>query len=228
MEWIQEQWEIGNHVRVIVVLLIALFVMYSVADQLYEIYVWGDQWWNSTPGETTGEEGDSSIAKEGSTPDKNGDYASMMTDFHNNVRRQCKVPNMTWDTKLAEYAQDYANQMANAGKLDHHLGTHHSYKDMNAGENLAMSGGLRGEDRIKTASINAINGWAGEGRKGPPPAPNHYTAMVWKGSKSLGCGVAEKNGQIYTACNYANSPPNMNYASTNKTEVPCTAPLQLN
>ncbi len=230
MEWIREQWYLGNKVRVFIIILIALFVIYSVAEQIFDVYQWGKSWGDNSELAPEKEESTTSVAEQVSTDNTSKtdtSYSAMMTNFHNNIRKQCKVPNMKWDEQLAAYAQDYANQMASAGKLDHHLGTHHSYKDMNAGENLAMSGGLNGEDRIKQASINAINGWAEEGRKGPPPAPNHYTAMVWKDSKKVGCGVAEKDGRIYTACNYSDGPPNMNYPSTNKVQVPCSDPLSL-
>lgn len=147
-----------------------------------------------------------------------------ITKLHNDARAKCgSKGNLQWDEGLAEYAKGYATKMAEKKKLSHTLDNHNSYADKNAGENLAMSGGSP-VPTLKEAALTAVNGWAEEGKKGPPEAPNHYTAMMWDDVEKIGCGQTKNGNTVYTACNYGGgSIPNMNYG-TGKS-VPCSSPI---
>ena len=56
----------------------------------------------------------------------------------------------------------------------------------------------------------------------------HYTAMMWKNNKQLGCGMGfnvEKGCQV-TACNYR-STPLTNLVGLEKDQVKCTHPINI-
>ena len=155
-----------------------------------------------------------------------------MLDYHNNIRKQCSSANkeLTWNSDLASYAQAYADKLANQNSctLDHTYQGHDSYKEKNAGENLAMYGSTGSLDQT-TIAKNAINGWAGEGygsgSKGGETG--HYTAMNWEGTGQVGCGFGTNTNKncVVTSCNYSNSEPNV--MGQYDQNVKCTNPLKL-
>lgn len=161
----------------------------------------------------------SSSSFTGSSSTSSG-WQQNILDYHNNVRQQCSSDNvtMTWDSDLAAYAQDYADQLSAAKQLTHSYDGHDSYKysghSNGAGENLwANEGGASGITDTDAAK-SAVNAWAGEGY-GADADPNaletgHYTAMNWRTSSKLGCGVSRNTdtGWAVVSCNYADGAAN--------------------
>jgi hypothetical protein len=103
---------------------------------------------------------------------------------------------VTWSNELATYAQNWANR----GQFAHS----NCYGNVKAGENLAA--GYR-------TITQAVAGWYGEvkdciwpgcqsGKGGA--AVGHFTAMVWKGVKEIGCGINPTgwNGMPMYVCEY--------------------------
>jgi pathogenesis-related protein 1 len=154
-----------------------------------------------------------------------------MTAAHNAVRAkvstQPPLPPLTWSSTLAEYAQQWATQLASSPSTCaapmHRSGAELQAKDY--GENLAAFSGRGQVGNVSTAQ-QAVDGWAAEvacwtyGTIQGTEQCNmscyenlssdgcgHYTQIVWRTSMELGCGVATcQNGQ-YTEdiwiCNYA-------------------------
>ena len=129
------------------------------------------------------------------------DWQKGVLFYNNNIRQQCttdsgtSLPDLEWDSDLATYAEEYAQDLAqnhNCGFfLDdpHHEDGHDSYAQKDAGENLGMNWASLLPDRNSnrlSAAKTAVNGWAGEGYSG---SPNHYTALNWKSTTKLGCGI---------------------------------------
>lgn len=149
-----------------------------------------------------------------------------MMYYHNCIRKECGVPDLEWSPDLEYYAQAYAEQLVdiypNQGNVSlHHVNGHHSYRDMDAGENIFYikhrSGEKVGvtENEANTLAINAwaVEGWDGtiSGRSGSSDhfaGLNHYTTMIWKDTRYVGCGVAKKGDQSFVICNYSHEPPN--------------------
>lgn len=136
-----------------------------------------------------------------------------MTEAHNRFRAMTEtatpLPPLTWDTELAAVAQAYAESLASSG-----CGLTHSSNGY--GENLYWQRGssvtsadvvgswheeidcytygafMRG-DACDTACIRAMNS-SGCG---------HYTQVVWRNTRRLGCGMATcSNGAEIWGCNY--------------------------
>jgi uncharacterized protein YkwD len=111
---------------------------------------------------------------------------------HNKIRALHHVPNLVWDDTLARYATRHANKCE----------FRHSSSPY--GENLAA-----GYSTITAA----VNTWYAEQAKynyskpGFARSTGHFTQMVWKSTKELGCGYAVCNGEngtpgTYWVCEY--------------------------
>lgn len=134
-----------------------------------------------------------------------GTYAARLLRAHNAERAAVGVPPLIWDEQLAAAASSYAAQLARIGTL------RHSDRALRggAGENLWM--GTRGYFTPEQMVAN----WASEKRMFRPGIfPNvsttgnwahvaHYTQMIWRDSRTLGCGVASSRSSDFLVCQYA-------------------------
>ncbi|CAD5175610.1 unnamed protein product [Musa acuminata subsp. malaccensis] len=116
---------------------------------------------------------------------------------HNAARTAVGVVPVSWDSTVAAYAQNYANQRAADCQLVHSGGPY--------GENI-----FSGFGRDYTAA-DAIKYWVSEkqyyNHNSNKCAPNkvcgHYTQVVWRSSTAIGCGRVRCNsGGIFITCNY--------------------------
>ncbi len=131
--------------------------------------------------------------------------ARQVLAYHNQVRREVGVADVTWSPEIAKYAQQWADHLARTGKFEHRPQSQQKY-----GENLA--GGSGAGYTIMTGLQN----WYGEKRLyNPPRAPfsmklmpaGHYTQMVWRSSTQIGAGKAvcqtgQYKGWTILVCNY--------------------------
>lgn len=107
--------------------------------------------------------------------------------IHNKIRAWHHTPKLVWDDGLADYAERYANKC----EFRH---SHSPY-----GENIAA-----GYPSISAA----VNAWYTEhqyysyDRPGFSYRTGHFTQLVWKESKKLGCAYIACNGKGGTPGNY--------------------------
>eukprot|EP01124_Arcella_intermedia_P035026 TRINITY_DN8825_c0_g1_i2.p1 TRINITY_DN8825_c0_g1~~TRINITY_DN8825_c0_g1_i2.p1 ORF type:complete len:497 (-),score=121.45 TRINITY_DN8825_c0_g1_i2:68-1558(-) len=120
---------------------------------------------------------------------------------HQTERAKFGIPNLIWDCKLAQVAQNYANSCPG---LSHSTTATSAYGTGEyVGENLAVASGMDptasgwvGEKSSWTCSTNACSGVCG-----------HYTQMIWAQTTRVGCGL--KKGCTsggwpnILVCNYA-------------------------
>lgn len=130
-----------------------------------------------------------------SQPALSSSLVQAMLDSHNAVRAHVGVPRLSWSALLAQTAQDWAGYLIATGTLFHS-------PDNQYGENLyGISGG--------TASPNdVVSAWAQEAREYNVSGNacrgvcGHYTQLVWRRTREVGCGVASNTEREVWVCEY--------------------------
>lgn len=118
-------------------------------------------------------------------------FAQDILDAHNKYRAIHGVSDLSWDEDAYQYAQNNADNYDCSGVLTH---THGQF-----GENLAAG--------FKTGP-SAVKAWYDEGKTYNYQSPNsydHFTQVVWKGSKGVGCAYkdcSKENWGLYVVCEY--------------------------
>jgi uncharacterized protein YkwD len=123
-------------------------------------------------------------------------------EAHNRVRAAAGVPPLVWSDNLAGVAQSWAQQLVSEGRLHHRANPRY-------GENLYLIAGAQATPN------DVVSAWAGE-QKNYDYRTNtcrsqcgHYTQIVWRTTKELGCAVARSRNTEVWVCEY--NPPG-NYA----------------
>ncbi len=132
---------------------------------------------------------------------------SLILAEHNRYRARVGVAPLTWSDRLAKGAQRWAATIAALDQM-RHSGT------AGVGENLAYWSGTN-------ASLRTMIGlWEREEsyfRPGTFPSVSrtgnwlsvaHYTQMVWRGTKKVGCGLGNNGSTDFLVCWYS---PRGNY-----------------
>jgi pathogenesis-related protein 1 len=120
-----------------------------------------------------------------------------MIAAHNQVRSRVGLPALQWSPKLAALAQQWADDLVAKGQFRHRPKGQY-------GENLFE---IRG-GRAKPAEV--VADWAAEAKDYDAArntcragaACGHYTQLIWRNTKEVGCGVAERQGRQVWVCNY--------------------------
>jgi uncharacterized protein YkwD len=118
-----------------------------------------------------------------------------MLALHNAKRRAHCAPDLVWSSALAAAAQAWADRCEFA----------HAPRSVNPnhGENLARGAGRLG------AAASLLGGWYDEVRQYNFAAPGfqkgtgHFTQIVWRGTREVGCAVATCSGKAFWVCRYA-------------------------
>jgi pathogenesis-related protein 1 len=131
-------------------------------------------------------------------------YAAFIPDpapvvaAHNSIRDKVGVPPLVWSDALAQVAEEWANKLMSTGQFMHS-------SDLRYGENLYQISG----PGATSSAFEVVNAWAGEaavydyatntcrGRCG------HYTQIVWRDTKQVGCAVAHDSRREVWVCEYA-------------------------
>ncbi|WP_019515938.1 CAP domain-containing protein [Sphingomonas sp. Mn802worker] len=128
----------------------------------------------------------------------------VMLARHNAARAELGLTPLAWDEALARDAQRYAEQMAQSGRFAH-------ADQHGQGENLFT--GTRGA----YSYAEMIDLWLAERRdfvNAPTPGFSrtgragdvaHYTQIVWRGTRAIGCALAANARDDFLVCRY--SPP---------------------
>lgn len=126
--------------------------------------------------------------------------------LHNDYRYKAKAPPLKWSKKLAQNAQAWADhQKNNEGCLMRHPESAvEEQKFLNdQGQNIAHFVGTPGSPAA------CVQGWGPRecDMYNSPGASGtgHFTQMVWKDTKEVGCGKATCGNATIWVCNY--SPP---------------------
>ncbi|KAJ6222673.1 hypothetical protein RDWZM_001218 [Blomia tropicalis] len=126
-----------------------------------------------------------------------GSLTSFEREFlekHNEYRERHRVPPLHMSRDLCEYAQEWANNLAQIGKMSHRPSPR------------STSMKIRGEEPVKS--------WYERGKDfnpewygvEPPQASNtksgNFTQIIWKSSERLGVGLAIAGKGFFVVANY--------------------------
>ena len=127
---------------------------------------------------------------------------------HNEYRKKLKLPPLKWSNKLSSHAEGWARHLAKlGGKL-----VHSSNKSRpGEGENLWM--GTKGY----YSYTQMVDSWGSEkkyfkyakfpkvSKSGNWADVGHYTQMIWRDTKEVGCAISRARNWEILVCRY--SPP---------------------
>lgn len=118
---------------------------------------------------------------------------------HNELRAKHGAPALVWNAAVEKVAQDWANTIARADNMRHRQPNKY-------GENIFwMSGAEPSGAMVSDSWYDEIKDYHFD-RPGFTMDTGHFTQVVWKDSKEIGCGSAKSStGGIYVVCNY--NPP---------------------
>jgi len=121
--------------------------------------------------------------------------AQAMLDAHNAARARVGVPPLVWSAQLAGVAQDWANRLIATNTLAHRPNNRY-------GENIYTISGAA----VRAAQV--VGAWVDEARgydirsNACAGVCGHYTQVVWRSSRSVGCAIATDRGREVWVCEY--------------------------
>ena len=118
---------------------------------------------------------------------------------HNNYRKKHHVEPLKLNKELCKIAQNYADHLANIGRLQHSDNTYHN-KSM--GENIYYCSGKEATGSSVTASwYSEVKNYNYSGNYSD--GIGHFTQVVWKETKEVGFGISKgQSGKIFAVANY--------------------------
>jgi len=132
--------------------------------------------------------------------------AEAILNHHNKVRKDLGIAPLTWNPKLAAYAQAWADYLATSNNCDIKHRTECGENGLIYGENIYW-----GSSSAIYKPIDASITWYNEIKdytyarlnENNMDGTGHYTQMIWKDTKEVGVGVAIcPNGAIIVVANY--------------------------
>jgi pathogenesis-related protein 1 len=121
-----------------------------------------------------------------------------ITTYHNKVRADVGVVPLQWSPALANYAQAWADHLATTI-----CGMKHRTDGL-YGENLfqATAGAYTAVDGAKAWESEKKEYRGGVLTRSNWQRVGHYTQIVWRDTRMLGCGEAVCDTTLIVACNY--------------------------
>ncbi len=123
--------------------------------------------------------------------------------IHNQARAHVGVAPLVWSDGLATYAQKWADHLASTSRRMEHRPHSGTWKQEH-GENLFMgTAGYYGVADAAAAWERERPAYDGRIIDGSNLyACGHYTQLVWRNSKRIGCAKVECAGNVIIVCNY--------------------------
>jgi len=128
-----------------------------------------------------------------------------MLDGQNAARRAVGAPPLIWDDTLAADASAYAEEMARTGRFEH---AKRPQLVGDEGENLWKG------TRDAYAFREMVGHWVAEkkdfvdqpvpysSRTGRFEDVGHYTQIIWRATRTMGCAIASNRTDDYVVCRY--------------------------
>lgn len=130
--------------------------------------------------------------------------ASRMLSMHNHERQRLGLPKLKWNRALEREAKSWGHELARKGRLEHADNRTRN----STGENLWM--GTRGmwsvlvglEMMIDERELYRHDAFPKISRTGQWKDTAHYTQIVWRDTKEVGCSVVNDHGWDVLVCRY--------------------------
>jgi uncharacterized protein YkwD len=131
-------------------------------------------------------------------------FASALLAEHNSERDRAGVPRLVWSGKLAHEAHQWAEVLARENTM------RHAPRDISrgAGENLWMgAAGYYGPDKMVGAFVDenrvfVYGTFPKVSTTGRWQDVGHYTQVVWRDTKEVGCAIARGEAYDFLVCRY--------------------------
>jgi len=120
--------------------------------------------------------------------------AGEMLGAHNAIRSRMNLPPFRWSDKLATYSQKWADTLLVKNRSEHN-------PDSPYGENIFITGS-------GATSTKVVHEWASESRDYNYRTNEcsgdcgHYTQIVWRNSREVGCAAARGAQREISVCSY--------------------------
>lgn len=127
---------------------------------------------------------------------EDGTLARDMLAAHNEERAKVGAPALSWSDELARVAQEWADTLIAQRRFDHRPKSKY-------GENMFQTDGSRATPR------KVVERWASEAANFDARSNKckgvcgHYTQIVWRDTRKVGCAVAQRGSREVWVCEYA-------------------------
>lgn len=118
-----------------------------------------------------------------------------MIAAHSLVRARLGIAPLAWSNQLAAYAQNWAETLVRTGDF-------HPHRNPPYGENLYEITGAEANP------YDVVNAWASESmnynyrRNSCSARCGHFTQVVWRNTRAVGCGMARSGSRQVWVCSY--------------------------
>lgn len=167
---------------------------------------------NTTGGTTTG--GGTTMGSPSPVVGGGSDNEESWLVAHNTIRGEAwgSPTDLEWSSELETQAKEYAEYMAKTNDFKHSETTNQQVcdpgKEYECGENLSLDWGNT------VTPMETVQRWYDECKDYPGSYTSnsgHYTQVVWKNAKKVGCAYATNNeGKQYGVCLYDTGNINVN------------------
>ena len=125
-------------------------------------------------------------------------FALEALEAHNRYRTKHHSPPLTLNKELCKIAQDYSEKLLQNNAVKYSFG---KFKGNDMGENIFMCQGSEATGEMAT------NDWYNEiknhnFKKDFQKDTGHFTQIIWKDTKEVGFGVANRGNTYYVVANY--------------------------
>jgi pathogenesis-related protein 1 len=122
-------------------------------------------------------------------------FAQQMLAAHNAVRIRTGVPPLVWSEQLEKYARQWAGTLLSNGDFSHS-------RNQQYGQNLfEISGGSVTAEEVVSAWVSEAKNYNRQ-KNTCSGTCGHYTQVVWRDTKKVGCGVARGRRREVWVCDY--------------------------
>ncbi|MCV2503102.1 MAG: CAP domain-containing protein [Neisseriaceae bacterium] len=128
-----------------------------------------------------------------------------MLETHNQARQEVNVPPVKWNDLLAEEAQGWADYLAQNHKFEHSTNRNGHGENLWQGQVGVYFLAKPVESWVDEKKYFVYGRFPNVSNTGKWQDVGHYTQVVWKNTKEIGCAHASNEQHTLVVCRY--NPP---------------------